>query len=380
MRVFKKIFQSLALLVPLIYLGGCGGGSSDSGQLKVSLTDSATDQYNAVYITVDSIEVHAANASDDSWQTVATPHKTVNLLDLANGVREEFNLATLPAGHYTQVRLHLSDTPDSGINILSQSHPFANYVIDTTNAVHELTVPSGFQTGVKIVHEFDVNANSTTELILDFDATASVVIAGNSGKYILKPTIKILETTLASILSGTVKDANTGLPLPGALVSAQVFNASAADEKDKVTVQGATISDANGNYKLFIEPGTYNIVGYKQGYSPNLTPATLTAGSTPLLDLLLTPASATGTIGGTVTIAGADNQTFVTSSARQDVTVNAVLTTIELVSVNVANGSTYSINLPVGGYSVVSSTFGKTTQKAPATVTANKNTPLDLNF
>jgi hypothetical protein len=147
----------------------------------VSLTDSATDQYNAVYITVDSIEVHISGAGDDSWQTVASPQKTINLLDLMNGVREEFNLATLPTGHYTQVRLHLGKTPDNGINILSKSHPFAN-CNRYANVVHELKVPSGFQTGVKIVHEFDVNANSTTELILDFDAAppwSSREIAGN---------------------------------------------------------------------------------------------------------------------------------------------------------------------------------------------------------
>jgi len=378
MRLFKKIFQTFALFLPLFYFSGCGGGG-DTGQLKVSLTDAATDQYNAVYITVDSIEVHMSNAPEDSWQTVATPQKTINLLDLMNGVREEFNLATLPAGHYTQVRLHLGNTPDSGINILSHSHPFANYVIDTTNTVYELKVPSGFQSGVKIVHPFDVNANSTTELILDFDASASVVITG-SGKYLLKPTIKILETTDFSIISGTVKDSVSGLPLEGVRISAQIINAAATDEKDKVTVQGATVTDANGEYKLFIQPGTYTMVAYKQGYSPNAASATLAAGSTPLLDFLLTPAPATGSISGTVTIAGADTETFITTSVRQEVSLNSVLTTLELVSVNLANGAPYSVNLPIGTYNVVSSTFGKPTQKASVDVSTNLITPLDIDF
>jgi hypothetical protein len=207
-----------------------------------------------------------------------------------------------------------------------------------------------------------------------------VVIAGNSGQYLLKPTIKILETIDASILSGTVKDSVTGLPLEGVLISAQVFNPAAGDEKDVVTVEAATVTDATGSYKLFILPGTYNIVAYKKGYTPTASSATLAAGTTPLLDLLLTPAPATGNITGIVAIAGADTETFVTASVRQEVILNNVATVLELVSLNVANGGNYTVNVPVGTYDVVGSTFGKTTQKASVDVTPNTNSPADFNF
>ncbi|MDL1978816.1 MAG: DUF4382 domain-containing protein, partial [Deltaproteobacteria bacterium] len=56
--------------------------------------------------------------------------------------------------------------------------------------------------GIKILHGFDINKGQTTELILDFDASRSIVKAGSSGKWLLKPTIKVLDTEEYSVISG----------------------------------------------------------------------------------------------------------------------------------------------------------------------------------
>jgi hypothetical protein len=363
---------------------GCGGGGG-SGQVKISLTDSATDQYNAVYVTIDSIQVHASDMSDDSWVTLEnlTLPRTINLLDLMNGVREELGISSLSSGHFTQMRLIIGKTPDSRINILSQAHPFANYVIDINNVVHELKVPSGFQTGIKIVGGFDVNDNETTELILDFDASASVVIAGNSGQYLLKPTIKILETTDFAIVSGTVT--NGIAVVPGAVVSAQIFDPAAGDPKDQVIVEAATVTDANGNYKLFVKPGTYNFVVYKNGFSPAVQKLILTAGMTFTANFDLT-STTTGTVTEQVTIAGSDpnNPSFVTTSFRQTAPNSTDM--IEIFSINIASGSSVVFTLDSGDYVVVNSTFGQVTQVIPVpnsplfNVGNGTNTDLIVNF
>ncbi|MFO1518733.1 MAG: DUF4382 domain-containing protein [bacterium] len=377
MKLIKLGTKLLSLIFPILFLTHCGGGGGETGQVKMSLTDAASDQYKAVYVTIDSVEIHPAGGADDAWQTVGSPHKTFNLLDLANGVREELGIATLGAGHYTQVRLLLGATPDNGINLLSKSHPFANYVIDTTDTVHELKVPSGFQTGIKIVHEFDVNANDTTELILDFNATASVVIAGNSGKYLLKPTIKILELVDFTVLSGTVTNAGDNSLIGGALVSAQVYDPAAPDAKDQVTVETATVTNPDGTYKLFVKPGTYNIVAVKSGFNPAAQKVTLVSGTTPTQNLSLS-ATTTGTVTEQATIAGADNETFVTTSFRQASPTSTDL--IEVLSVNVANGAGGTFTLNSGNFNAVSSTFGTSTQTAPVTVTGGADTPLAVHF
>ena len=375
----SKMKSIVLLPVLLIGLMACGSGGGNMGHLSLSLTDAATDQYDAVYVTVKEVDVQAANAMADSWTTVATPNRTFNLLTLANGVREQLGLATLSTGHYTQLRLIIGTQADSGVNILSQAHPFANYVIDTSNQYHELKVPSGMQTGVKIVQGFDINENSTTELILDFSASQSVVVAGKSGKYLLKPTIKGLPSTLASIISGTVTKAADQSAIEGALVSAQVYDAQAADVRDQVVVKTSTLSINTGAYSLFIAAGAYNLVASKLGFGPSAVAITAAAGTTPTQDFSLAAADA-GTVSGAASITGAGDETFVTLSFRQKVTLNAVDVMIEIVSINVANGGNYSVDLPAGTYSVVSSTLGMTTQQADVIVNAGATTTFDVLF
>lgn len=380
MKVTQLLWQVPALLIALIVGGVTGCGSGSSGQASVAVADASSDQYNAIYVTIDKIQVHAsADAEESGWVTLFTPRKTINLLSLINGVREELGVVSLAAGHYTQMRLVIGSEADTGINTLSQSHPFANYVIDTSNAYHELKVPSGHQTGVKIVQGFDINANETTELILDFNAAASVVIAGSSGNYLLKPTIKVLETADYAILSGRVTAAADGSAIAGALVTAQTYNASAADLKDQVTVESGTISADTGFYALFLAPSTYNAVAFKVGFTPSASATTLAAGTTTTLDFSLTAASS-GTATGSVTISGAGSETFATLSFRQDATVSGSASVIEVASLNVASGGTYSLSLPVGTYTVISSSAGQTTQSATLVITASASTTLNVSF
>jgi hypothetical protein len=367
--------------------GGGGGGSSSStdssstttstGTINVALTDASTTDYQAIYVTVKQVEVHKDGG--ESWDVISSPNKTYNLLELVNGVREELALATLTSGHYTQMRLILADTPDDSLNIRSIKHPYGNYFIDSSGVSNELKVPSGYQTGIKIVKGFDINANETTELILDFDATRSIVKAGKNGKWLLKPTIKMLATKECSIIVG-----NAGAE--GILVSAQIYDSSAAAE-EKVQIQAATVSDASGNYKLFLEPGSYTLVGYKDGYSTYYknTKVVTTSGNTFTENFSLVSAQ-TGTLSsGTISISGADSEQYSTISIRQEATVSGNVEQIEVKSLNVADGGTFSTSLPVlsvGNYTLVISSYGKTTQEITLiSITSGLTTDLgDITF
>jgi len=342
--------------------GGSGGSSGGTGELSMSLTDATLYQYQAVYVTIDEIKVHRDDGG--GWKTVASPRQTFNLLELINGVREDLGLATLDAGHYTQMRLIIGDTPDDSLNIFSQTHPFANYVIlaDGMDSIYELKVPSGPQTGVKLVNGFDINTDQTTELILDFDASKSVVEAGSSGQWHLKPTIKVLETLTAAIVDGTVTEEGTSENLQGAMVSAQIYNDGEQNEKDFVAVQASTTTDANGEYALFLSPGTFNLVAFTEGYNPGCVEIETLADTVQTIPFLLTPAAGNGTIEGNVTIVGGSSTQHVTISFRQVVTCNGGTTTIEVTMRNIANGGNYSVNLPAGTYRVVASTYDKTTK------------------
>lgn len=395
-----KLSGTLCLLFASLILFSCdnGGGSSSSdstGTLSMSLTDEPASEYSAFYITINDIQVHLKGNEDDdeNWRSVAAPTlpKTFNIKDLTAGVREEIGLADLPVGDYTQMRLIIGDTPDDGINIEGESHEstgFANYVIDQNGEYHELKIPSGYQTGFKIVHGFSISTEQTTELLLDFVASQSVVIAGNSGKWLLKPTIKVGDMAELSIIRGKVVD-ETGVGINNVTVSVQKFDKDIlhndTNAQERVVVQTSTFSMPNphttdhedGYFAIFVTPGEYNLVFYKGGLLPEVIKVKTAEKETLTflgeLDdeavIELFSANPIRDVTGAVDITGADEEKYSTLSFRQEAVPllcvgDAVFCvdppeteTIEVTSVNVQNGAggtTYTIEkLPTGDYTLV---------------------------
>ena len=388
------IFLLFTSLVILACGGGGGSGSSgEMGTVSMSLTDARSNGFNAVYVTINDVQVHMKgnDNNNNNWQSVSAPNlpKTFNLYNLTNGVREEIGLADLAIGSYTQMRLIIGTEPDDGLNVLSEAHPYANYVIDTDDNFQELKIPSGINTGIKIVHGFTISTDQTTELILDFNAEKSVVVAGNSGNWLLKPTIKVGSTEELSIIRGKVTiDGSEGIDK--ALVSVQEFDETAADDKDKVTIHTSTVTDPDGNFAIFVSPledgAEYNLVIYADGKVPEYRKINaLEAGETLTFapdDIQLGDASTKNVI-GTVTITGGDStEQFASLSFRQDITDITGGDMIEVTSVDVLNTKDYDINLPIGSYSVVAWTPDFNTQTSDLVLSESDIPPIekDIDF
>jgi len=361
-RLSSTTMILFALLVSLLAGcgGGGGGGSQGTGTLALSMADATLPGFEAIYVTVDEVQVQRSG-----WATVANPDKTVNLLELVNGVRSELGVAELPAGHYTQMRLILGDQPDDGLNVLSEPHPYANYFIDDSGQAVELVVPSGMQTGIKIVQGFDINRNETTELVLDFNARESVVQAGSSGLWLIKPTVKVLDTETWAVVRGVVRDGAD--PLQGVLVSAQVYDPLSADQRDEVTVETATVTDENGEYALFLEPGAYNLVAARieaaQAYGPGCAAVEAGSDTAQTRDFDLTPTDQVGQVAGEITIVNGSAEQHAVLSFRQDADCAAPTDpqVIEVAGIQASDGATYSVDLPAASYDAVGWTAGKGT-------------------
>jgi hypothetical protein len=194
------------LTAMLIGLAGCGGGSDSSntsdgilassdglGQVKVLLTDDPAS-YQAVYVTIDSIQVKKDDGNDsdsnesNAWMTVAEPSKTYDLLTLQNGVTAELGETNISVGTYSQLRLNLGEQEDNGTNLLGEPHPFANYIVFIGDDVAELKVPSST---LKQKYDFNVSETGIIEMTIDFDANRSVHMSGKSGQWILTPVLGI---------------------------------------------------------------------------------------------------------------------------------------------------------------------------------------------
>ena len=365
LKLSSWIILSLILLM-FVACGGGGGSGGDvaTGTLSLSLTDASSSDYQAVFVTIDEVQVHLGGNENNPnhWKSVDMPISplTVDLFDLVNGVREDLGLVDLDVGRYTQMRLIIGNDQNPDY------HPFANYVITNaeTPVVHELKIPSGHKTGFKVVNGFTINEDQITELILDFDATRSVIQAGSSGQWLLKPTVKAIEEEGYAIIEGRVTDgASTPSGIDGVLVTVQKYNATAVDQKDKVEIIASTLTDSNGSedghFKLFVKPLAenehYYLVAYTAGKSPDFWKITeLAEDETKIVaDLILTE-SDTGTVWGAVFMNGADDTAYATLSFRQEVGSSEM---IEIKSINVLNPYNYSVELPKDHYTLVASTL-----------------------
>lgn len=315
-----RFLIALAALV-LLGLTSCGSDSTSTpgsgfGDLTVYLTDAPSPEYKAVYVSINQVEVkRSADDDDNGWQVVDIVNETINLLDLSGGILESLGTRNLPAGEYNQLRLRLAEEPDDGENLNGEGHTSAHYVILGDDTEEELTVPSGYQSGIKLVKQFTIDSLGLTELILDFDAMKSVVQAGGSGNWLLKPVIEVLDTVTMAQIEGTVRDASA-VDLQGAQVSAQIYNSFVSDEKDRITVQAGTLTPEDGAYTLRMPEGEYRIIAYKEGFRPQCRFVTANPGDTlDDVDFSLVP-SDSGTL--TIKITGlATTDEIVTISVRR---------------------------------------------------------------
>lgn len=189
------IFFSLLILVVVVGAVGCSDSTAPadqagSGEIRLFLVDAPGD-FEQVNIVVTGVQVH--RAGEDSlagWFTVSADTDTIDLLDYADG--ESFVLAdsSVTAGAYTQIRLMIGE--GCTVVVDGQTHP--------------LIVPSGMQTGLKIVHGFTVIEDGLFEATLDFDAERSVHVTGND-QYMLKPVVRMVDHHDAGAIIGLVDPA-----------------------------------------------------------------------------------------------------------------------------------------------------------------------------
>ena len=290
MKLLRNLKLALGglLLAGLAACGGGGGGSADSGTLRLALTDAPACGYDAVNVTIQKVRVHQSSSASDTdggWaEVVLNPARRVNLLNLQNGVLEELGQTPLPTGKYTQLRLVLADN--------TSASPLANSVVLTSDKTElALKTPSGQQSGLKTNVNIDIAANQMADFVLDFDACKSVVVAGNSGQYLLKPVLTVIPRYVSGVAGFVDASLVTG-------------NTSVSLQQGGVVVK-ATMLDGSGKFLLQpVAPGSYTLVLTAPGRTTAIvtnvavvtnTVTSVNASGTPFNP----PASASGTVTGT---------------------------------------------------------------------------------
>lgn len=360
--------RGLTASLLLSVLAACGGGGSEAetGTLKLALTDAPGCGYDHVYVTVAKIRIHqSANATgapgEAGWSELNIPPQRIDLLALTNGVLQELGSLPLPVGQYQQIRLVLGDNPSQP----SSAQPLANAVVLTGSGQEiPLSTPSGQQSGFKLQAHFDVAAGQVADMVLDFNACRSIVVAGKSGNYQLKPVVSVIKR-LTTAIEGYVDPA---------IAARVVVSTRDPDNQLRATVPDAT----TGKFTLAYLPESaqYTVVVAGQDLTTAAitgVPVSLASSITPLntqATAISLPVSVSGNVVGVVRNSNNALLTDASVVARQTLGTGQVLE-VGATGVN-ATDATYRLSLPLAAPLAAPYVGGNTLVFAPDTAAAGR--------
>jgi hypothetical protein len=194
LRMIVAGFAALPLWV------GCGGGGAGSSTMNLSIADGPVESASNVVIQFTGVELQPSGGGSSVTFNFSSP-MTLDLLTLQNGnAATLLNGATVPAGNYDWIRLLL--------NVGSNGAVAGSY-IEINGAQYPIIVPSGEQTGLKLVQGFTMTANQVANFTIDFVLEQAVTappgqMVGGVQAYLLRPAMRLIDNVQAGEISGTV--------------------------------------------------------------------------------------------------------------------------------------------------------------------------------
>lgn len=180
----KKL--SLFAVLLLLVFAGCRKDNNDFGDgtslLAFRLVD-APGPYDEVNVNIIGMQA----IINDSIVDLEVNEGVYNLLDFVNGKDTLLVEEQVPSGRLSQVRLILG--PDNSLVIGDDTY--------------ELKTPSAQQSGLKLNVHAEFLQGVAYEYVIDFDAARSVVETG-SGKFILKPVLRVFTNSVSGAIKGIV--------------------------------------------------------------------------------------------------------------------------------------------------------------------------------
>ena len=309
--VFISKGSVLASLFSLLIVGATGCGGSDGaepaqgggpapvpGSLNLYLVDAIVEDYQELNLNIQKVEVATASPTGgESWVTLGTPNKTVNVLTLVGGNTEMLAAGvSLPSGSYGKLRLHLGDS-----------------TVRTAEGLQPLVLPEALAQGILIDADLHVDGQAVTDAFVDLDAARSVQVVTTGGvkRFVLHPMARAVDARRTGSISGQLVAAKNGEGLGGAVVYAE-----RTDVNGQPIVVRSTVTAADGSYTLDLLPlgQSYYVVSMPKVdwkvFDPQASAAIALSPETPVgtFSATFTQNSATGGISGTITPAVAADE------------------------------------------------------------------------
>ncbi len=291
-RTVHPVLALPAMLAGALVLAACGGGStsgsggSGSGSLTLAITDAAVDSAAGVNVVFTGITLKPQDgdpitfecdqpAADPAFDCDGKGYREIDLMTLTGDESETLlDGVELAAGRFEWIRLHVNAKAPGWRTLPDPLLPGSTIVLDD-GSEPDLLVPSGPQTGLKLVQGFSVPAGGSASFTIDFVLRRAVVHAKIG--HLLRPAFRLIDNSNAGRLVGEITnsfvqtncpdrdgdgsgDATGGL----AVYLYEGSGATAGDLGDAANepliTDAAELDPADGNYDYgigFLEAGHY---------------------------------------------------------------------------------------------------------------------------
>ncbi len=260
--VVVKALGAIACIAILAFLAACGGGGSESadaqpqfGRINLQITDSPVTSARRVVVEFTGIEVKPVGAAGPEVFDFAP--RQIDLLALDGGGSEVL-LADelLPAGEYESIRLKVNAGRTGSDSFIELDD----------GSIHPLFIPSGNQTGLKLIRGFTIGAGSTHSFTIDFDLRKSVIHPPGLGDpYLLKPVLRLVNNLEVGTIDGTVA---ASLLVEGCVPAVYLYTGAGIVPDDlgsatpPLASTAVNLDNATGAYRFrlgFVPVGAYTL-------------------------------------------------------------------------------------------------------------------------
>ena len=298
-RLSKQVNRLLGAVAFTFLLNACGGGGgggnlAGSGGLSLSITDAPVIDANIaeVWVRFTEVIIHPADGSGDivyNVEDASDPnnikqYREIELKALVGGKTSLLGDIPLDAGDYSWVRLVID--------------PAYTRVVETSGGSYLVKCPSCTRSGFKLNRTFTIDTTGWIDFVIDFDLRKSLTLTQPNKPradfhYILRPTLRILDTQLASSsIQGIVTDQRSEQVNPATPDACWVYvypgdatsivpddicldpDTNVCPAADRPLLETpVTFDSATGDYVYntgFIHPGLYTVALLCQADDPDI--------------------------------------------------------------------------------------------------------------
>ena len=201
-----------------IALTGCGGSGSnaldeDTGVFNLSVSDGGIEDAAKVCIKFDGVQLKQTDEEEPISIDFAES-EIVNLLANQGANSQPITSAQVPAGTYEWIRLMVdaSRGNDAGSADMDQTDPACiaedgSYLLTETGQLYSLFIPSGDQSGLKLIKDITIPVNASGNYTAEWDLGKSFIAPpGLAPDAIMKPVVKLVANNEVGTLVGQVAD------------------------------------------------------------------------------------------------------------------------------------------------------------------------------